>query len=381
MRRNLSTWLFSLAALLLVSTAAPTEADWPRLCLPPLFEHGRRLHERAGISVAWLRLLLQQHEVCWRAPRQPNELRVFLYGDSAVFGHPLHSEDTVAYHLNEHFDRSGIPAHIFNLGFAGAFQLKDALIMRASLAYQPDVIVYAVTLSEFDHFAPCWWPGIVALFDANRPLVLQFAAEHPAGLQEPLEIYRSLLSAPSLEHSPAQQLRQLGAFVRTAAREEALRIRRYALPNLPDDPVETEGRQNHYDCAKTKKMIEQHYSNWQTWNILAYLREIRDATGIPVLVVNWPVANEPVDDCYNVRYTNAALREYNQWLAEQVRASGFSYVDLYDFLSPEDFVDSLHVTAAGHRKLAERLAPILDSLISDLEQTKPGNRLAVRGAR
>ena len=367
MRRTSSTWLFSIAALLVVSTAAVGETHRPSLCLPHLFEEGMRLNDTAGIWVYWLELLLRQHEVCWRAPQQPDELRVFLYGNSAVFGYSLRPQDSFAYGLNERFDRRRIPAHIFNLGFAMTYQLKDALIMRASLTYQPDVIVYGVTLSDFEHVAPSPFFGIMQFFDVNRALALQFAAERPAGLEEPLEIYRSLLSMVSLEHSPAQQLWQLGAAIRAAAREHARRIPGKTSPDLPDDPEWTARRRTlRYDCGRIKEGIEQRFKDWQQWNILAYLKQLSDSTGVPVAIINWPVANEPVDDCYNVRYTNAALAEYNQWLAEQAHAAGFAYIDLHDFLSPEDFVDSLHVAPRGHRKLAERLAPFLDTWLSHI---------------
>ncbi|HVN85508.1 MAG TPA: SGNH/GDSL hydrolase family protein [Candidatus Binatia bacterium] len=324
--------------------------------------------------MSWLQLALRQHEVCWHTPRHPGEQRVFLYGNSAIFGYPLPTEQTLSYLLNQHFDRSDGPAYVFNLGFAGSFQVKDALIMRASLAYQPDAIVYAATLSDFDHFAPCWLPGIVRLFDGNRSLALQFASERPAGLAEPLQIYRTVLTTPSPEHSRAQPLWQIGAFVRTLAREHADRVRHYLLPSLRDSAINTSGRQTHYDCAKTREEAGHLYNHWQEWNILAYLKEVSDSTGVPVAIVNWPVAHEPVDDCYNVRFTNAALSEYNLWLAEEAKAAGFAYLDLHDFLAPEDFVDSLHVSAPGHRKLAERFAPFLDALLSEIESTRQRTR-------
>src|SRR5262245_5810935 len=105
--------------LLLVLTAfmpAPAHAR-PWLCLPPAFDQGRRLHPLPNPDVYWLEIMLRQHELCWRAPRTPNELRVLLLGSSAVYGFPLPVEETLSGYLNDHFARTGTPAHMFNLGF------------------------------------------------------------------------------------------------------------------------------------------------------------------------------------------------------------------------------------------------------------------------
>src|SRR2546426_105394 len=99
MRRSSSTWLFS--AVLLALTAARPVAAAPALCLPPVFDGGRRLHQMPAPRVYWLQLLLRQHELCWRPPARPDELRVVLGGNSAMFGFPLPVEETFGYLLNE----------------------------------------------------------------------------------------------------------------------------------------------------------------------------------------------------------------------------------------------------------------------------------------
>jgi hypothetical protein len=367
--RNLSTWLFSVS-LLIVTVARGAAAQQPAFCLPPVFDGGQRLHELPAPSVSWLELVFRQHEMCWRTPAGSDELRVFLAGNSAIFGYPLRVEQTLGFLLNQDFAADHVPAHLFNLGMVATYQLKDAVVIHESLKYRPDVVIYPVTLSEFAHFAPSLWPSLVEFFESNRTAVLAFAQERPSGLAEPLDIYRDVLTRSEKPYTRLLRLRQIGSFIRTAVRQNAQRVLRRLAPDAPLPHVDTAGRQTTYDCAHTQHEIDAQYRGWQDWNIIAYLAQIRDTTGVSVVIVNWPVAHEPVGDCYNVRYTDAAVEEYNRWLREQARTHALPYLDLHDLLPPDDFVDSLHVTAGGHRKIAEQLRAFLDPILVTLSQSK-----------
>lgn len=128
--------------------------DRPWACLPPVFDRGLRLHPLPNPQVFWLELLLRQHELCWRRPVTPDELRVAVFGSSAVYGYPLPPEEAFTALINERFVADDVPAHLFNLAFVASYQVRDALLIAQALAYQPDVIVYPVTLADFPHRAP-----------------------------------------------------------------------------------------------------------------------------------------------------------------------------------------------------------------------------------
>jgi len=334
-----------------------------RVCLPPLFDQGTRLHERGAPAVYWLGLLLRQHEVCWRIPTRDDEVRIFAVGNSAVFGYPLLPSETFSAALNARFAATGVPAHVFNLGFVTTYQLKDALIVREALAYAPRVIVYALTLTEFMHIAPTPYPIDVEFFRANAPATLRFAAERPPGLAEPLDRYRVFLDGP-WEFLRALHLDQIGALVHAAVRRGADAVRQHWFPEYAGKSPPLDARQTTYDCDKTKRDALSAYYEWQQWNILDFLQQLRDTLGIDIVIVNWPVAHEPVDDCYNVRYPAALVQQYNQWLAEQAQRRAFAYVDVHDLLPSDAFVDSLHVTASGHQAIAEHLAPMLEARVA-----------------
>jgi len=116
-------------------------------------------------------------------------------------------------------------------------------------------------------------------------------------------------------------------------------------------------------CEETLQQNDNMYANFAQWNPLEYLADIRARSGRGVLVVNWPVIHEPQGTCYNRRYGAEWLARYNAWLAAEAERRGFAYLDLHDLLPAENFIDSLHLNAAGHEIIAARIAAALMPLV------------------
>jgi hypothetical protein len=354
MRRSSSTWLFS-ACLLLVGAAAG-EA---RLCLPPAYEGGKRLQAMPAPDAFWLELLLRQHEVCWRRGND-GEARVFLIGDSGPLGFPGPADQAVAGVLNRRFDETGVRAHVFNFGLVTTYQLKDALILRLALDYQPDVILYPITLGAFIHVAPVIFPSLSPLMDANMVALREFAAGKPAGLGEPLERYRASF-AQEPPRGVLWKLRQLGTLVRSAVRHYAKALTR--LLTGEEQKLIAAADKGWYDCARTKQQEQKHFVGWQSWNVLAWLEQVSRERGIPVLLVNWPTQRVPLGECYNPHHTRTAIEEWDVWLRNEAAARGLTYLDLREMLGSGDFVDTRHIMPHAHRKVAEALAPTLEEMV------------------
>jgi len=341
--------------------AAPSSArPWP--CLPPVFDGGRRLQGEL-LEIFWLPLLLRQHELCWRVPAAPGELRIGLIGNSSVYGLHLPVERTVGSLLNHRFGNSRTAAHVFNLAQVTPYQVRDAVIIQAALPFQLDVIVYPMTAEEFLHWAPAPYPTYAQFFRANRGLVERMAAALPAGLEEPFERYLASFESAPAASRVIDPLRESGVFarlaVRTAARELRKRFNSLPQPRAP----EVVARRTVYDCEVTRTRNQRNFPNWQRWNILAFLEQLQRERDILLLVVHWPVAHEPVGDCYNVRFTNALAAEFVDWLAAETRARGLAHLDLHDLLPSGEFLDSLHVSASGHRRVADAIARALKPML------------------
>ena len=378
MRLSSSTWrsrlavaaalaglgVVALAGLRAVASARP----WP--CLPPVFDGGQRLHPLPSPRVHWLELLLRQHELCWGAPAGPDEQRVVLIGSSAVYGFPNPVEDTFGGQLNRHFAQAGVPARLYNLAFVNPSQVRDALIIHDALPYRPDVILYPMTLAEFQHMAPVPFQTIIDFFESNRASVASLAAEEPPGLEEPLGRWQAWLEKRPWNPAPVAALRASGAFLRVAAGANAQWVVERLHSRHPFTEARKRVHQTDYKCEDIRARVGTNFRNWQAWNVLAYLQHLRETTGIEVLIVAWPVVYEPVEDCYDSRFTKAAVEEYTAWLAEETRTRNLPYLDLHAFLPPDGFVDSIHLGPDGHRRVAEQVAATLDPMLERLAERR-----------
>jgi hypothetical protein len=303
---------------------------------------------------------------------------VILGGNSAVFGYPLPVEQTFGHLLNDRFAATDVPAHVFNLGFDMPYQLKDAIIVHDALAYAPDVILYPVTLDEYAHYAPSLFPALIRFFDMNGPSVAALLAAPPPTLAEPLEAYRPCAERGNAVARDFGRFEEAGDFMRLVVVRSAERIGVHLGVPAPVPRGLTAGRQAKYDCQETLARFARQYDGWREWDILAYLEELRRTRGIEVVVVNWPIAHEPVDQCYNVRYGARELAEFNDWLRADAARRGLRYIDLHDLLLPEEFLDSVHVSAEGHRRIAERLQHELIPLLRAMAARRAAELRAAR---
>ena len=347
-----------LFALAFMCAARPSAA---RLCLPPLFENGQRLHPLTDVRLMWLEPLLRQHEICWRD--KASDVRIALFGDSAVFGFPLPADQSFSALLNAQFAAARLPAHIFNLAWVFTYQPRDALILHESLAYEPDLIVYVLTLVNLMHVAPAPYPfPLVRFFELNTEALTRLTAAPPPGLAEPFELYRQVADR-SIWLVATDRLRQLGYLTHAVFHSLANDMTRRLGAEPPPEPLPAPTHLAAYDCQATLKQNATMFRDFESWNPLEDLAAIRARTGTDVLVINWPDAAEPRGRCFNRRYGAALIHEYNRWLGEETARLGLPYLDLQDLLAPSEFIDSLHVTADGHRQIAERVAQALEPLV------------------
>lgn len=371
MPRRSSTWRsehrrarWALLVLLagLAATVPRPAAGAPRWCLPGLFEDGARLHPIPAPEIFWLDPLLRQHTLCRHARDRPQEQRVLVLGSSGPFGYPLPASQAAPAELDRLLVADGLPARAFNLGFINAYQLRDAFIARAALAYDPSVIVYPLTISEFKHEAPAPFPPVIEFFTDNAGALEAVASAPLPGLVGPIVRYNLWLSGIPRVDLVTARLRQIGAVSRALVRAVGKDGIRRATGRLDELPPPTVRPIQPYDCAVTLATEEQG-RDWMTWDILAYLEELQRTRGIDVVVVHWPLNHQPSGSCYNMRISDARLSQFLAWLKAETAERGLAYLDLHDLLRPDEFLDSLHLTAEGNRRVAVAVAPTVENVL------------------
>src|SRR5512141_728187 len=95
-------------------------------------------------------------------PKASNEFRVIVIGDSGTWGWLLDNKDTLAGQLNAQNFKTTDGKHIvaYNLGYPIMALSKDVLILEEAMNYQPDLIVWPITLESFPR-AKQLFPSIV----------------------------------------------------------------------------------------------------------------------------------------------------------------------------------------------------------------------------
>lgn len=357
-----------LAAVALLASLVPAAAlrastTGPAWCLPPLFEDGQRLHPLPAPSAYWLYPLLRQHQLCHDALAHPNAPRAILVGNSAVYGHPLPVDSTFSGRLNQRLREHDAPGRVYNLAWVNAYDLRDAVILHAALEYQPDLIIYPLSLADVPHYAPSLFGSVAAFFDSNDTATRQMARERPAGLEEPFDLYETAFAKQGPAKGCWARLQDVGSLARAAAHAQAEKLARWADPAYTGPTFRTHTPKARYDCSETLAVEERTHRNWQQWNVLAYLKQLHDIYGTSILVLNWPVSHDPIGDCYNVRHSAVGIDEFNDWMRTESAARGLAYIDLHDLLPKELFLDSLHPSAEGHRRIADAVAPTVEALL------------------
>ena len=80
-----------------------------------------------------------------------DEFRIILIGDSATWGTLLQPGDTLSGLINQAglADAAGKKVRAYNLAYPSMSIIKDLMILEKALQYEPDLIVWPVTLQSF----------------------------------------------------------------------------------------------------------------------------------------------------------------------------------------------------------------------------------------
>jgi len=320
-----------------------------RLRLP----YGDAPDEDYNLSLFQLDALFGSHEVA--RPKAADEYRVLVVGDSSVWGWLLPAQETLAAQLDRagQVSASGKHVRVYNLGYPILSLSKDLLLLSMVQRYQPDLIVWLVTLESF--------PADKQLF--------------PPIVQHNPDIMRRLIARYHLSLNPNDP-----SFVNPSFWDRTLIGRRRDLADLLRLQLygvawAATGIDQAIPASYTPRTVDLEpdtsFHGLQPPHLAAsdlaldVLEAGVSAAGpAPVLIVNEPtfVSNGQNSDIrYNFFYPRWAYDDYRQLLADEATSHGWRYLDLWDAAGNDQFTDSpIHLTAEGNARLAAKLAaPIL----------------------
>lgn len=324
------------------------------------------LANQIGDPIWWtLDPLLDAHQIA--QPKAPDEFRVIFLGDSATFCLYCRANEAIPNvftQLNATLDGKRVVG--YNLAYPGSDWLKDILILKHALNYQPDAIVWLVTAKGAGDQPLPQEPEahlITRLNSAELPtLAKQYAlntwetqryAEADAWYQRSIFMhggrYRDWLIL-------------LGRSWRNRVLDPTRDLSQEYL--LPGESVTTKPVQSIAEINSTLPGYST-FPNRQ-WELLRAGQQMANEARVPLLIVNEPtyIASGPNTDVnYNSFYERNLYDRFRAALADFTQQHSMMYLDLWNLLPAEDFSNtSLHYTLDGNRLIAQQLLTALNTM-------------------
>jgi hypothetical protein len=312
-----------------------------------------------NLNLFQLDALFAAHELSGGA-KPAGEYRVLLIGDSSVWGFLLKPQDTLAARLNAaHLAApDGRRVVAYNLGYPIMSLTKDLLILDTAVKrYQPDLIVWLVTLESFPADKQLFHPLLQHNPQAVRQLIRQYQLRLDPN--DP-----NLINPTFWDQTLVGQRRDLA---------NLLRLQFYgvmwAATGIDQDyPASYDPPQRDFKPTDTAfhELQPPHLAQSDlAFDVLA--AGVKAAGSVPVLFINEPtyISNGQNSDVrYNFFYPRWAYDDYRQLLADQSRQQGWHYVDLWNLVPAAEFTNSaVHLTPVGSQMLADQVSGALMALV------------------
>lgn len=297
-----------------------------------------------NLSLNNLDAMFASHQIA--TPKSADEYRVLVMGDSSVWGMLLDNPYTLTGYLNAANLRTDHKViKTYNLGHPIMSVTKDLLLLDYAVRYQPDLIIWIVTLESLPYAK-----------QLEAPLVQR----NPALIRKLIDQYDLKLDA----HDP--RFIDLGFEERTliGQRRELAdwwRLQLYGInwsaTGIDQIYKDYEPRSN--DFANDTQW--QNFSEEDAFEDTDIALDVLNAgtqlaDSIPTLIINEPIyiadgLNSEVR--YNLWYPKWAYDRYRHLMRKAARQYDWQYLDVWNSILPTDFTDSpVHLTSEGSRQLS-----------------------------
>ncbi len=315
----------------------------------------------------WWRLdpLLDAHEIA--RPKAPDEYRVIFLGDSATFCLYCRSNEAIPQVFTD-LGATIAGKHVrgYNLAYPGSDWLKDVLILKHALKYQPDAIVWLVTAKGAGDQPLPQEPEAHLITRLNADELPALARDFNLDTWE-MRRYadaNAWCQASIWLHGGRYRdwLILVARTLIAALRYPQQDLTQEYLP--PGDPVMTKPISAVAEINSTLPGYDR-FPNRQ-WDLLLAGQRLAREAGIPLLIMNEPtyVGSGPNSDLnYSSFYERALYDRFRAALTEFTQQHEMHYLDRWNFLPPEDFSNtSLHYNLDGNRRVAEEVMQGLQRL-------------------
>lgn len=308
-----------------------------------------------SITLPRLEAMFASHTI-HGTPKANDEYRVLMVGDSSVWGWLLDNDSTLSECINagDYQTTDGRQLIAYNLGYPVLSGVKDGVIMEKGMAYEPDAVVWLITLQTLMDNEQLRHPILQDNADLTQQFLDNYAVNLDGSLLEHEDIFQKTLVGQRREL--ADLLRhQIYGFAWWATGFDHAPINYIGAPmlNLPQG-----------ERILNREDIEVGEVDFLVWDIVNV--NIESVADVPVLLVNQPILiSEGVnsDLRYNSYYPRWAYDGYRQELTRRAEIHQWHLLDLWDAVEPHQFTDSpFHYGAEATCYVASMIAPAIISI-------------------
>lgn len=311
------------------------------------FPFGER-PEAHNLSIFNVDAMFASH-VIDRAEKAPDEYRVLLIGDSSVWGTLLRPEQTLAGQINASAVQAcGQNVRAYNLGYPYISLAQQILILDQALQYEPDMVVWLITLESLPRDKQFGSPLVANNPDRIRDIIAKYDLNldpNDPGLPASLNTEKTFLSR-------RREIADLIRLQMKGAAWAATGIDQYYPTDYERAQIDLEDDTRFHDFEQGTPLHE----------VLSYdiLEAGMSAANVPTVLVNEPILisnGRNSDIRYNFFYPRWAYDEYREYLREYSASQGWNYLDVWDLVPLEEFTNSgVHLTPYGESLLAAEVS-------------------------
>ena len=303
-----------------------------------------------NFSIGSLDAAFASHRINGSKAKDSGTMRVVFIGDSSGWGTLLRPEETLCGQLNGKILSDGRKVDCYNLAYPTLSLAKDYLILNRAMTYDPDLVLWSMTLESFPNEK-----------QSDNALILANLDEYNALFPEEKTVFRD---KELLEKSLWGERREAADW---------LRLQLYGLmwagTGIDQDyPGEYPAAQVDLEADNSFHGIEGPLpDDFLAWDILE--KGISRTGNVPVLLINEPMLisdGENSEIRYNYYYPREAYDNWHLSLQARAEANGWHLLDLWDSLKISDFTNSaIHYSSEGAAMLADLVFAEIEILLTN----------------
>lgn len=325
----------------------------------PRLPYGDDPQKSYNLSTYNLKAMFASHQISAN-PKPADEFRVIVIGDSATWGYLLENEQTLTAYLNQGQVElpDGRQVRFYNLGYPVMSVMKDLLILSNAIRYDPDLIIWPLTLESLPYDKQLSPPLLQNNPEAVRSLIQSYSlnlnADDPGLIQK--DFWDRTLVGARRPLADWLRLQIYGiAWAATGIDQHIPEDFKPRLDDLPADPSFHGLGPPHLEASDL------------ALEVLAAGMELAGDT--PVLLINEPMflsqgANSDIR--YNFYYPRWAYDDYRHILQTTCNDRGWRCLDVWEAIPAAEFTNTaVHMTPSGTRQFAELILPVILEIASE----------------